>query len=255
MEIKKSEDVTSYIHEEGITVRNLVKIYKQRRVVNGVSFHIKKGEIVGLLGPNGAGKTTTFYMIVGLVKPDEGEIFLNGMEITKLPMYKRARMGIGYLPQEMSIFRRLSVEDNIRAILELQGKEAEEIERITSSLLSELGLEKIRKQKAYTLSGGEKRRVEVARILAIQPDFLLLDEPFTGIDPIAISDIQKIVTYLKKTRNLGILLTDHNVRETLKITDRSYIIHEGRILVSGTSEELINHEEARKIYLGLDFRM
>ncbi len=254
MEINKNENVDLYI-DEGIVVKNLVKIYKQRRVVNGVSFHIRKGEIIGLLGPNGAGKTTTFYMIVGLVKPDEGEVLLNNQNIANLPMYKRARLGIGYLPQEMSIFRKLTVEENIRSVLEIQGKEENEIESITNSLISELGLEKIRHQKAYTLSGGEKRRTEVARILAIQPDFLLLDEPFTGIDPIAISDIQKIVTYLRETRGLGILITDHNVRETLKITDRAYIIHEGKILVSGTSRELINNEEARRIYLGLDFSM
>ncbi len=254
MEINKNENVELYINE-GIVVKDLVKIYKQRRVVNEVSFHIKKGEIIGLLGPNGAGKTTTFYMIVGLVKPDDGKVLLNGNDIANLPMYKRARLGIGYLPQEMSIFRKLTVEENIRSVLEIRGIEENEINRITESLISELGLEKIRHQKAYTLSGGEKRRTEVARILAIQPEFLLLDEPFTGIDPIAIADIQKIVTYLKETRGLGILITDHNVRETLKITDRAYIIHEGKILVSGTSQELINNEKARKIYLGRDFSM
>ncbi len=254
MEINRSENIYLYL-SEGIAVKNLVKIYKQRKVVNEVSFHLKKGEIIGLLGPNGAGKTTTFYMIVGLVKPDSGEVLLNGENIADYPMYKRARMGIGYLPQEMSIFRKLTVEENIKAVLELQGRDRVEIEEITTSLLRELGLDKIKNQKAFTLSGGEKRRVEVARILAIQPDFLLLDEPFTGIDPIAIADIQKIITYLRKTRGLGILITDHNVRETLKITDRSYIIHEGRILISGTAEELINNEEAKRIYLGLDFSM
>ncbi len=254
MEINRNENVELYLNE-GIVVKDLVKIYKQRRVVNEISFHIKKGEIIGLLGPNGAGKTTTFYMIVGLVKPDSGEVLLNGQDIAGLPMYKRARMGIGYLPQEMSIFRKLTVEENIRSVLEIRGMEENEIENITNSLIAELGLEKIRHQKAYTLSGGEKRRTEVARILAIQPEFLLLDEPFTGIDPIAIADIQKIVTYLRETRGLGILITDHNVRETLKITDRAYIIHEGKILVSGTSKELINNEEARRIYLGRDFSM
>ncbi|MCX7821188.1 MAG: LPS export ABC transporter ATP-binding protein [Brevinematales bacterium] len=254
MEINKNENVELYLNE-GIAVKSLVKIYKQRRVVNEISFHIKKGEIIGLLGPNGAGKTTTFYMIVGLVKPDGGEVLLNGQNIAGLPMYKRARMGIGYLPQEMSIFRKLTVEENIKSVLEIRGMEEKEIEEITNSLISELGLEKIRHQKAYTLSGGEKRRTEVARILAIQPEFLLLDEPFTGIDPIAIADIQKIVTYLRDTRGLGILITDHNVRETLKITDRAYIIHEGKILVSGSSQELINNEEARRIYLGRDFSM
>lgn len=254
MEINKKENVELFLNE-GIVVKDLVKIYKQRKVVNEISFHIKKGEIIGLLGPNGAGKTTTFYMIVGLVKPDSGEVLLNGQNIAGLPMYKRARMGIGYLPQEMSIFRKLTVEENIRSVLEIRGMEEKEIEKITNSLIEELGLEKIRHQKAYTLSGGEKRRTEVARILAIQPEFLLLDEPFTGIDPIAIADIQKIVTYLRETRGLGILITDHNVRETLKITDRAYIIHEGKILVSGTSKELINNEEARRIYLGRDFSM
>ncbi len=254
MEINKKENVELFLNE-GIVVKDLVKIYKQRKVVNEISFHIKKGEIIGLLGPNGAGKTTTFYMIVGLVKPDSGEVLLNGQDIAGLPMYKRARMGIGYLPQEMSIFRKLTVEENIRSVLEIRGMEESEIENITNSLIAELGLEKIRHQKAYTLSGGEKRRTEVARILAIQPEFLLLDEPFTGIDPIAIADIQKIVTYLRETRGLGILITDHNVRETLKITDRAYIIHEGKILVSGTSKELINNEEARRIYLGRDFSM
>ncbi|MEJ5284460.1 MAG: LPS export ABC transporter ATP-binding protein [Brevinematales bacterium] len=254
MEINKKENVELFL-KEGIVVKDLVKIYKQRKVVNEISFHIKKGEIIGLLGPNGAGKTTTFYMIVGLVKPDSGEVLLNGQDIAGLPMYKRARMGIGYLPQEMSIFRKLTVEENIRSVLEIRGMEESEIENITNSLIAELGLEKIRHQKAYTLSGGEKRRTEVARILAIQPEFLLLDEPFTGIDPIAIADIQKIVTYLRETRGLGILITDHNVRETLKITDRAYIIHEGKILVSGTSKELINNEEARRIYLGRDFSM
>ena len=253
MRIQQNEDVKKF--KKGIVADNLVKIYKQRRVVNDISFHVNKGEIVGLLGPNGAGKTTTFYMIVGLVKPYSGAVLLNGENIAAFPMYKRARMGIGYLPQEMSIFRKLTVEDNIKAMLELQGKEKDEIDDTTNSLIKELGLERIRKQMAYTLSGGEKRRTEVARILAIKPSFLLLDEPFTGIDPIAIADIQKIITHLNKERGLGILITDHNVRETLKITHRAYIIHEGKILVSGTSNELIKHKEARRIYLGRDFTM
>ncbi|MGA2141404.1 MAG: LPS export ABC transporter ATP-binding protein [Brevinematales bacterium] len=239
----------------GISASGLVKVYKKRRVVDDISFHIKQGEIVGLLGPNGAGKTTTFYMIVGLVKPDGGKVFLKNENIAGFPMFKRALMGIGYLPQENSIFRKLSVEDNIRSVLDLKGMEKKEIENIVDSLIAELGLEKIRFQKAYTLSGGEKRRTEVARILSIKPDFLLLDEPFTGIDPIAIADIQNIILQLKKDRNLGILITDHNVRETLKITDRAYIINEGKILVSGTSEELIKDKEARRIYLGRDFVM
>jgi lipopolysaccharide export system ATP-binding protein len=254
MQILQSEDVKKF-EKNGIVADNLAKNYKQKKVVNGVSFHVNKGEVVGLLGPNGAGKTTTFYMIVGLVKPNAGQVMLNGENIASYPMYKRARMGIGYLPQEMSIFRKLTVEDNIKTVLELQGKEKDEIEQITNELLLELGLDKIRKQMAYTLSGGEKRRTEVARILSIRPDFLLLDEPFTGIDPIAIADIQKIILHLKDKRGLGILITDHNVRETLKITDRAYIIHEGKILVSGSSKELISHEEARRIYLGRDFTM
>lgn len=254
MQIQQNEDINQY-EKDGIAADKLVKIYKQRKVVDGVSFHIKKGEVVGLLGPNGAGKTTTFYMIVGLVKPNDGQVLLNGENIAAHPMYKRALMGIGYLPQEMSIFRKLSVEDNIKAVLDLQGKDKDEINDTTNSLIKELGLEKIRHQKAFTLSGGEKRRTEVARILAIRPNFLLLDEPFTGIDPIAIADIQKIIIQLKEKRGLGILITDHNVRETLKITDRAYIINEGKILVSGSSNELIQNEEARRIYLGRDFTM
>lgn len=255
MRIKQSEDVSTYLHDKGIVVQDLVKVYSRKKVVKQVNFHVNQGEIVGLLGPNGAGKTTTFYMIVGLVKPNDGRVMLDGHNIAKYPMFRRARMGIGYLPQEMSIFRKLSVEDNIRSVLDIQGKSKKEIEETTHSLLEELGLEKIRKQKGYTLSGGEKRRTEVARILAIKPRFLLLDEPFTGIDPIAIADIQKIIVHLQETRGLGILITDHNVRETLKITNRSYIINEGKILVSGTSQELIENEEARRIYLGRDFTM
>lgn len=254
MWLSETEDERSF-RSSGIVAEGLEKIYKKRRVVNGVSFHVNQGEVVGLLGPNGAGKTTTFYMIVGLVKPNAGKVFLDGQDVASLPMYMRARKGIGYLPQELSIFRKLSVEDNIKAVLEIQGKEKDEVDEITNSLIQELGLGKIRKQMAYTLSGGEKRRTEVARLLAIQPKFLLLDEPFTGIDPIAISDIQKIVLELREKRGLGILITDHNVRETLKITDRAYVISEGKILVSGTSEELIQNEEARRIYLGRDFTM
>ncbi len=252
---QKNEDFTSFDPNKGIVADNLVKVYKKHRVVNGVTFHVREGEVVGLLGPNGAGKTTTFYMIVGLVKPNKGRVLLDGKNIAGYPMYRRARLGIGYLPQEMSIFRKLSVEDNIRAVLDIQGKSKYEIEETVESLLGELGLQKIRRQKGYTLSGGEKRRTEVARILAIKPRFLLLDEPFTGIDPIAIADIQKIILQLKESRNLGILITDHNVRETLKITDRAYIKHEGRILVSGTREELVTNEEAKRIYLGSDFTM
>jgi lipopolysaccharide export system ATP-binding protein len=253
MRIEEREDVS--IYHDGIIANGLEKQYRKRKVVDGANFHVNKGEVVGLLGPNGAGKTTTFYMIVGLVKPNAGSVTLNGDDISREPMYRRARLGIGYLPQEISIFRKMTVEDNIRSVLDIRGLDKAEIEDTTNNLVHELGLEKIRKQMAYTLSGGEKRRTEVARILAIQPGFLLLDEPFTGIDPIAIADIQKIILHLKDERGLGILITDHNVRETLKITDRAYIIHEGKILVSGSSDELINHEEARRIYLGRDFSM
>ena len=255
MQIQTNEDISTYVRERGIVVDSLVKSYRKKTVVNHISLHIQQGEVVGLLGPNGAGKTTTFYMIVGLVTPNEGRVLLDSENMVELPMYKRARRGIGYLPQEMSIFRKLSVEDNIKAVLDVLGKDKHEIDETTNSLIRELGLEKIRKQLGYTLSGGEKRRTEVARILAIQPRFLLLDEPFTGIDPIAIADIQKIILHLKHERGLGILITDHNVRETLKITDRAYIIHEGKILVSGTSDELIDNEEAKRIYLGRDFSM
>ncbi|URA09932.1 LPS export ABC transporter ATP-binding protein [Thermospira aquatica] len=252
--LTNQENAREYI-KEGIVVDNLVKIYHKRKVVQGISFHIRRGEVVGLLGPNGAGKTTTFYMIVGLVRPNSGSVYLNGENITAYPMYKRARMGIGYLPQEISIFRQLSVEDNIKAVLDIHGKPKEEIEETTEKLLSQLGLQKVRKQMSFTLSGGEKRRLEVARLLSLQPDFLLLDEPFTGIDPIAIADIQNLVLQLREEMGLGILITDHNVRETLRITDRSYIIYEGRILVSGTNEELTTNEEARRIYLGQNFDM
>jgi lipopolysaccharide export system ATP-binding protein len=252
--LTQKENIQDYLGE-GIAVENLVKIYKKRRVVQGISFHLKRGEVVGLLGPNGAGKTTTFYMIVGLVRPNEGKVFLNGQDITNYPMYKRARMGIGYLPQEISIFRHLSVEDNIKAVLDIHGKPKDEVEETTDKLLTQLGLQKVRKQMSFTLSGGEKRRLEVARLLSLKPDFLLLDEPFTGIDPIAIADIQNLVLQLREEMGLGILITDHNVRETLRITDRSYIIYEGKILVSGTNEELTTNEEARRIYLGQNFNM
>ncbi len=255
MQINKQEDISSFITKQGIVADNLEKNYGKQTVVRGVNFHVQQGEVVGLLGPNGAGKTTTFYMIVGLIKPNAGRVLLDGENIVNFPMYLRARMGIGYLPQETSIFRKLTVEDNIRSVLDIQGKQEDEIEQTTNQLIEELGLEKIRQQMAYTLSGGEKRRTEVARILAIKPRFLLLDEPFTGIDPIAIADIQKIILHLKNERGLGILITDHNVRETLKITDRAYIIHEGKIFVSGTSEELTQNEEAKRLYLGHDFNM
>lgn len=235
-----------------ITVDNLVKFFRKRKVVKEVSFHIHEGEVVGLLGPNGAGKTTTFYMVVGFIKPWGGSILLNGENITDVPMYKRARDGVGYLAQEASVFRRLTVEQNIMAILENTPlKRADRKERM-NVLIEELGIDHVRKQKAYTLSGGERRRTEIARALAIEPKFLLLDEPFAGVDPIAVFDIQRIISRLKE-KGLGILITDHNVRETLRITDRAYIMNEGDILVSGSSEELVNNEEAKRIYLGLNF--
>ncbi len=234
--------------------KNLVKRYGKRTVVKKVSLELTQGEIVGLLGPNGAGKTTTFYMIVGLIKPNEGQIFLNDREITKLPMYKRAQLGIAYLPQEASIFRRLSVENNILAVLEMTKlSKAERYERL-ESLLKEFGLNKIRKSLGIQLSGGERRRVEIARALALNPKFILLDEPFAGIDPIAVEDIQGIVAHLKD-RNIGILITDHNVHETLAITDRAYLLYDGRILKSGTAEELSRDEEAKRKYLGKNFEL
>lgn len=239
----------------GLVANNLVKYYGKRLVVRGISVHVQAGEVVGLLGPNGAGKTTTFSMLVGLLRPNEGEVLLDGDNITHLRMYQRARRGVGYLPQELSIFRKLSVEDNIRSVLEIRGLDKEEIDQSVENLLTELGLHKIRKQLGYTLSGGEKRRTEVARILAIQPRFLLMDEPFTGIDPIAIADIQRLVLELRSKWGLGILITDHNVRETLKIVDRTYICYDGQILVSGTAQELVENEDARRTYLGSDFNI
>jgi lipopolysaccharide export system ATP-binding protein len=231
---------------------NIRKTYRGRAVVNGVSVEVNQGEIVGLLGPNGAGKTTSFYMIVGLVRPDEGKVFLDDVEITKAPMYKRAQMGIGYLPQEVSVFRKLSVEDNIMAILEMtdltKAQRQEKLER----LLEEFHLTHVRKNLGNRLSGGEKRRTEIARALATNPKFVLLDEPFAGVDPIAVEDIQAIVSELKK-RNIGILITDHNVQETLSITDRAYLLFEGSILKSGTAEELASDEQVRRVYLGQNF--
>lgn len=231
---------------------NICKTYRGRKVVDSVSIEVNQGEIVGLLGPNGAGKTTSFYMIVGLVRPDLGSIFLNELEITKLPMYKRAQMGIGYLPQEVSVFRKLSVEDNIMAILEMTNlsKVARRIK--LEELLEEFGLIYVRKNLGDRLSGGEKRRTEIARALATNPKFVLLDEPFAGVDPIAVEDIQGIVSKLKE-RNIGVLITDHNVQETLSITDRAYLLFEGKILKSGTAEELAADEQVRKVYLGQNF--
>ena len=237
------------IHTEG-----LVKQYGKRTVVNNVSFDVHQGEIVGLLGPNGAGKTTSFYMVVGLVKPDKGNVFLDGEDITKLPMYKRAQMGIGYLPQEASIFRKLSVEDNISAVLEMTKLTRAEQRKKLEDLLEEFHLTHVRKSNGDVLSGGERRRTEIARALAVNPKFILLDEPFAGIDPIAVEDIQSIVAALK-FKNIGILITDHNVQETLSITDRAYLLFEGRILKAGSAEDLAADEQVRKVYLGQNFEL
>ena len=234
--------------------QNLVKKYKSRRVVDEVSISVEQGEIVGLLGPNGAGKTTTFYMIVGLITPNEGTIMLNDKDITKEPVYKRARMGIGYLAQEASVFRKLTVEDNIRAVLEMSDMTREEQSERTEGLLAEFGLQKIRKSLGIQLSGGERRRTEIARALALSPQFILLDEPFAGVDPIAVEDIQEIVSKLKE-KNIGILITDHNVHETLAITERSYLMFEGSILKAGTAEDLAEDEQVRKVYLGQNFEL
>jgi lipopolysaccharide export system ATP-binding protein len=235
------------IHTQG-----LVKQYGKRTVVNNVSFDVNQGEIVGLLGPNGAGKTTSFYMVVGLVKPDQGEVYLDNENITKLPMYKRAQMGIGYLPQEASIFRKLSVEDNIAAVLEMTRLTRKEQQFKLEDLLEEFHLTHVRKSNGDVLSGGERRRTEIARALAVNPKFILLDEPFAGIDPIAVEDIQSIVATLK-FKNIGILITDHNVQETLSITDRAYLLFEGKILKAGSAEELAADEQVRKVYLGQNF--
>lgn len=237
-----------------IRIKNLRKAYKKRFVVNDVSFQIAQGETVGLLGPNGAGKTTTFYMVMGLVEPYSGQIFLDEKEITRLPMYERARLGIGYLTQEPSVFRKLTVEENLLAVLEFTEPDKRERIRIKESLLEELGITRLARQKAYSLSGGERRRTEIARALVTRPKFLLLDEPFAGIDPKAVSEIQAMIDQLKK-RSIGILITDHNVRETLSITDRAYITYEGKILISGTARELIEDKQAREIYLGEKFTM
>ncbi len=231
---------------------NIIKKYGKRTVVKGVSIEVNQGEIVGLLGPNGAGKTTSFYMIVGLIKPDGGKVFLDSNEITKLPMYKRAQFGIGYLPQEASVFRKLSVEDNILSVLQMTRLSKEQQHARTEQLIEEFGLEHIRKSKGIQLSGGERRRTEIARALAIDPAFILLDEPFAGVDPIAVEDIQQIVKKLVD-KNIGVLITDHNVHETLSITDRAYLLYEGRILESGSAEDLANNPEVREKYLGENF--
>jgi len=236
-----------------IKAKNLVKTYDKKNVVDRVDFQVDKGEIVSILGPNGAGKTTTFYMVVGLIKPNRGQVILEGRNITKLPMHKRAQRGIGYLAQEASVFRKLTVEENIMAILEMIDR-PEDDQQIVEELLEEFDIKGLRDQKGYMLSGGERRRVEIARSLATDPDYILLDEPFAGVDPIAVSDIQDIVSHLKN-RGLGVLVTDHSVRETLAITDRAYIMHEGEILLSGTSEEIANSDVAKEFYLGDKFKM
>lgn len=237
-----------------ISTEDLVKIYSKERVVDDVNIRVERGEIVGLLGPNGAGKTTTFYMVVGLIKPDGGRVYLHGEDLTAMPMYQRARQGIGYLSQEASVFRKLTVRENVLAILQAQDLSSEEEEEKLQELLEEFHISHLKGRKGYQLSGGERRRVEIARSLATNPSFILLDEPFTGVDPIAIHDIQDIIRYLKQ-RGLGVLITDHSVRETLSITDRAYIMHQGEILLSGTSEEVSESELARKFYLGEKFKI
>jgi len=238
-----------------IKTEKLVKSYSGHRVVDEISVEVNQGEVVGVLGPNGAGKTTTFYMVVGLVKPDSGKVFLGDKEISGLPMHRRSSLGIGYLPQEASIFRKLTVEENILILWELMPQiKKSEYEKRLSDLLNELGVNHLRKQRAFTLSGGEQRRVEIARALATNPSFLLLDEPFTGIDPKTVADIQGIIRYLKQ-KGIGVLITDHNVRETLAITDHAYIVHKGKILVAGKSNEIANSEEAKKFYLGEQFTL
>lgn len=237
-----------------ISTKDLVKTYRNRTVVNHVSVNVTQGEIVGLLGPNGAGKTTSFYMVVGLIKPDEGTVYLNEEDITRLPMYKRAQMGIGYLPQEASVFRKLSVEDNILAVLEMTKLTKEERMAKLETLLDEFSLRHVRKNNGDSLSGGERRRTEIARALAVDPKFILLDEPFAGVDPIAVEDIQAVVAKLKY-KNIGILITDHNVNETLSICDRAYLLIEGKIFKHGTAEELAEDEQVRRLYLGTNFEL
>ncbi len=244
----------AYLERMILRAENLTKRYRSRTVVNRVSLKLQRGEIVGLLGPNGAGKTTTFYMIVGMIKANSGQIYLNDSDITHMPMYERARRGIGYLAQEASVFRKMSVENNIRSVLEFTTLTAKEREIRLESLIDEFGLSHVRKSQGITLSGGERRRTEIARALATSPRFILLDEPFAGVDPIAVEDIQNIVSGLR-LKNIGILITDHNVHETLSITDRAYLLFEGSILKSGTAEELAQDEQVRKVYLGTNFEL
>ncbi len=237
-----------------LEIRDLTKIYNGRKVVNGVSLYVRRGEIVGLLGPNGAGKTTCFYMIVGIVLPDGGKVLFDNQDITYMPIHKRARFGIGYLSQEPSVFRNLTVEENIMAVLEVLPLTKKERKKRLEELLKELNIEHLRKNKAYTLSGGEMRRLEITRSLVTNPSFLLLDEPFSGIDPIVVNEAKQIIKELKE-KGIGVLLTDHNVRDTLSITDRAYLIYEGKVLISGTSERLINDPKAKEVYLGRDFKI
>jgi len=246
--------VTANTTSVTLRTKGLCKVYRGRTVVDKVDLELCQGEVVGLLGPNGAGKTTSFYMIVGFITPDGGKVFLDDREISRLPMYKRARLGIGYLPQESSIFRQLSVEDNIMAVLQSRKMSRSDRRRRRDELLEMLGVDHIRKNKGYELSGGERRRVEIARALVSEPKFMLLDEPFAGIDPIAVADLQTVVTQLRD-KGLGVLITDHNVRETLNITDRAYILFEGKIEMSGTSEQIVASDKAREIYLGEKFRL
>ncbi len=252
----KKATANSKIPPDGKTFRmeNLTKAYNRRTVVDRVSFEIRQGEIVGLLGPNGAGKTTSFYMAVGLVQPDSGRVYVDNQDVTGRPMYLRAREGIGYLAQEASVFRKLTVAQNIEAVLEMQTDDREDIARRRDELLEELQLGRVAHQAGFTLSGGERRRCEIARALAVRPDFILLDEPFAGVDPIAVKDIQLLIDHLRD-RGLGILITDHNVRETLKITDRAYIMYAGQILRAGTAAELVNDARIKEIYLGEDFKL
>ncbi len=237
-----------------LSCRELKKVYKKRVVVKSSTVHVNQGEIVGLLGPNGAGKTTTFYMIVGLISPDGGEVFFNDQNITSMPMYKRARLGVGYLPQEPSVFRKLTVEENILSVLQFTSLSKKDQKERTEQLLKDFNIAHIRKSTGFSLSGGERRRTEIARALATEPKFILLDEPFAGVDPIAVEDIQNIVSHLKD-RNIGVLITDHNVHETLSITERAYLLYEGDILMQGTAEELASSEQARKLYLGEKFSL
>lgn len=237
-----------------LEARELVKIYRKRKVVDKVSFNVHQGEVVGLLGPNGAGKTTSFYMVVGMIKPNSGSVYLNGQDITSKAMYQRARLGISYLPQEPSIFRGLTVENNIRAVLQLQGIPKKELNNTLEQLINDFGISHVRKSKGYMLSGGERRRTEIARSLASFPKFILLDEPFAGIDPIAVEEIMKMVRNLKH-RGIGVIITDHNVHETLSITDRAYILIDGKIFTSGTAEEISSNEEVRRLYLGETFTL